>query len=319
MLRGIALKVASAFVFSLMSMSVKLQAEAFPIAQLVFFRSFFALAVLLFWLALLGQFPHALRTSRPFGHLTRSIIGSFGMFLGFASLALLPLADATALGFVAPLMTVALASVFLGESVRVYRWSAVAFGFLGVVVMLWEHLGVGAERAGGLGVGLALGGAACSAFATIVTRRLVTTEETGAIVFYFSLMTTIVGVFALTAAVIWRPEWPGATMMMAQAWIAPSFGGFAALAAIGMLGGVGQILTTQSFRYADASIIACFDYTSMIFAVALSLVVFGDAPTVHVLIGSAIVALAGLFVIWREHRLGVIAGQGREAGPQRPV
>ena len=57
----------------------------------------------------------------------------------------------------------------------------------------------------------------------------------------------------------------------------------------------------------------------MIFAVALSLVVFGDAPTVHVLIGSAIVALAGLFEIWREHRLGVIAGQGREAGPQRPV
>lgn len=317
MLRGIALKVASAFAFSLMAMTVKLAAAGYPIAQLVFFRSFFALGVLLFWLAVRGEFPRALVTHKPLGHLARSAIGSFGMFFGFASLALLPLADATALGFVAPLLTVALAAIFLGETVRIYRWSAVVFGFAGVLVMLWERLG--ASAGGGAGVAAALTGASCAAFATILTRRLVRTEQTGAIVFYFSLMTTLAGLAALTAAAVWRPDWPGAAVMLAQRWVAPSFGGFATLGAVGVLGGMGQILMTQSFRYADASIIACFDYTSMIFAVAISLIVFGEAPTLYVLAGSAIVAAAGLFVIWRERQLGLIQTQGREAGPQRPV
>lgn len=316
MLRGIALKVASAFAFSLMATTAKLESDAYPVVQIVFFRSFFALVVLLFWLAVRGEFPRALSTRRPLGHLARSMIGSVGMFFGFLSLALLPLAEATALGFVAPLITVALASLLLGETVRIYRWSAVAVGFAGVVVMLWERLGGGA---GGAGVAAGFVAATAAAFATILTRSLVRSEQTGAIVFYFSLMTTALSLAALTAAATWRPDWPGAALITSQAWRAPSFGAFAAMAAVGVFGGVGQILMTQSFRYADASIIACFDYTSMIFAVALSLAVFGQQPSALVLIGSTIVAGAGLFVIWREHKLGMIAGQGREAGPQRPL
>jgi drug/metabolite transporter (DMT)-like permease len=319
MLRGILFKIASTFVFVIMSTGVKLVSADYPVAQVVFFRSLFALVVLIFWLALRGEFPRALSTRRPFGHLTRSLIGSSGMFFSFLSLALLPIADATAFSFAAPLMTVALASIFLGESVRVYRWSAVAIGLVGVLVMLSEHLDVGGAAGNAAGVGAALLAATSAAFATIQTRRLVTTEQTGAIVFYFSLMTTILSALALVAAAVWRPEWPGGATVLSQAWRAPSFAGFMALAAIGALGGIGQILMTQSFRYADASIIACFDYTSMIFAIVVSLLVFHETPTARVLIGGAIVAGAGLFVIWREHRLGVIARQGREAGPTRAL
>lgn len=317
-MKGVALKLASAFAFSLMSTGVKLQAGAFPIAQLVFFRSLFALALLVAWLAARGEFPGALRTRRAGGHLLRSLIGSAGMFLSFLSLALLPLADATAIGYAAPLITVALAALLLGEQVRVYRWMAVAVGFAGVVVMLSDHLG---EASGGaqLGVTAALIGAVAAGLATIQTRRLVGTEQTGAIVFYFSLTTTLMGALALGLAALWRPDWPLAAAMIGQRWVAPDFGGFLGLALLGALGGLGQIFMTQSYRYADASIIACFDYTSMIFAAALSLVVFDVAPSARILAGAAIVAAAGLFVIWRERRLGVISAKTREAGPGRSV
>jgi drug/metabolite transporter (DMT)-like permease len=322
MLKGVSLKLASAFSFSLMSLMVKLQAGAYPIAQLVFFRSLFAMGVLIFWLAVRGEFPRALATRRPFGHLLRSVIGSCGMFFGFLALSLLPLADATAFSFAAPLMTVALAALFLGEEVRVYRWTAVAVGLVGVLVMLWDHLdlaGATSDKTGAIGVASALGGATAAALATIQTRRLVATEQTGAIVFYFSLMTTILSALAMATAALWRPEWPGAAFWATQVWVPPSFSGFWGMVAIGVLGGAGQILMTQSFRYADASIIACFDYTSMIFAVALARLVFGETPSAPIVVGALIVAGAGLFVIWRERQLGVIAKQGREAGPTRQV
>lgn len=318
MLKGIAFKLASAFAFSLMSTTVKLESGAFSIAQLVFFRSLFAMGLLVVWLAVRGEFPAALHTKRPGGHLLRSLIGSAGMFLSFFSLALLPLADATAIGYAAPLITVALAALLLGEQVRIFRWMAVFVGFGGVIVMLSDHYG-GAETGSQLGVMAAMAGAVTSAFATIQTRRLVGTEQTGAIVFYFSLTTTMMGALALTAAAAWKADWPLAQLMISQRWVAPDWSAFLWLAFIGVLGGFGQIFMTQSYRYADASIIACFDYMSMIFAASLSLLVFDVAPSARILTGAAIVAGAGLFVIWREHQLGVISRKAREAAPQRSV
>jgi drug/metabolite transporter (DMT)-like permease len=88
-------------------------------------------------------------------------------------------------------------------------------------------------------------------------------------------------------------------------WIAPSVKEFAALAAIGLLGGTGHILLTESYRYAAASVVAPFDYTSMIWALVLGYTMFGEMPTVMIGLGSAIIAGAGLFVIWREHQLAL--------------
>ncbi len=318
MARGILLKLLSMFGFSLVSVFVKLSHGGYPIGELVFFRSFFALAVLIGWLAMQGAFPTAIFTRDPVGHFLRGLIGVWGMVFSFISLGLLPLADATAIGYASPLIVVVLAALLLGEQVRIYRWSAVAAGFLGVMVMLWEHLGAdtgtsatmtsfGVTR-GTLGSMTAIIGAACAAGAAIQTRRLTLSEGTGAIVFYFSGLTTIFGALFCLAAGLWPSFLPGADFMLAQQWVTPDWHDAIVLVMLGVAGGFAQIFMTESFRHADASIIACFDYTSMIWAVMFGLLIFGEQVSPYILIGGSIVVLSGMFVIWRERMRSAIAG-----------
>jgi drug/metabolite transporter (DMT)-like permease len=230
------------------------------------------------------------------------------MFAGFVALANLPLSDAIAIGYAAPLITVVLAWLLLRETVRPYRWAAVAAGFAGVLIMLYPNLrgswaGPAVLSGSALGAAAALFGAFCSAGATIQVRHLTKTERTGAIVLYFSLLTTALGLLTI-----------------AFGWTVPNGRELALLIGIGVLGGIGQILLTQSFRYADASLVAPFDYSTMIWALPIGWALFGQWPDRYVAIGGAIVAAAGLFVIWRERRLGRFAPpaeDGREDG--RPV
>ena len=304
MLKGILMRIAAALAFAIMASVAKLTNGGYPIGQIVFFRSLFALAVLVAWLRLRGDFPRAIHTHRPFGHLVRGLAGTVGMFSYFLAVALLPLPDVTAIGYLAPLLVVALAALVLGETVRIYRWSAVAIGFVGVLVMVGEHLGEGSgSRVGALA---AVSTAVFAAIATIQTRRLALSEPTGAIVFYFSALTTFFGFVLMTIGFVAPPDVPLSGFLNGQRWVTPGFGDLGMLVAIGLLGGIGQILLTECVRYAEASVIAPFDYTSMIWAVALGFFVFGEKPTPAILTGSAIVIAAGLFVLWREHTLGLI-------------
>ena len=125
MLRGIVLKIAATFAFAAMSAIIKSVSVRFPVGEVVLFRSIFAMATLVVWLARRGEFPHALSTRRKLGHIGRSIAGSGGMFANFIALSLLPLADATAFTFATPLLVVPMAAMTLGETVRPYRWAAV--------------------------------------------------------------------------------------------------------------------------------------------------------------------------------------------------
>lgn len=306
-LTGIFLKVLSALAFTLMSATVKLVSARYPVGELIFCRSFFALIPLLIWLWWREELPSALRTTNLKGHLRRGVVGSMGMFCGFSALALLPLPDAVAIGYAAPLIVVILAAVVLKEQVRMYRWSAVVVGFMGVLIMLSPHfdpagLARGFQPGPTLGACLALLGACCSAGATIEIRRLTSTEMTGAIVFYFMILTTILGL--MTAVFGWQmPDGKDALLLVT----------------IGILGGLGQILMTQSYRYADASLIAPFEYTTMIWAVAVGWLLFGELPVMAIVIGSAIVILAGIFVIWREQQLGLLKRATREAGPKQSL
>lgn len=304
MLKGIGFKVASAFTFALMSSIVKSMSSGYPIGQIVFFRSLFALATLVAWLRMRGDFPRAIYTKRPFGHLLRGLAGSGGMFCSFLSIALLPLPDATAISYLTPLLVVALAALMLGETVRVYRWSAVAIGFVGVLVMVGEHLGEGSGSK--VGAFCALAAAGFAALATVQTRRLALSEPTGAIVFYFSALTTFFGFVLMTIGYVWPAGTPLSAFLDGQKWLTPGVADLGLLVVIGLLGGCGQILMTECVRYADASVIAPFDYTSMVWAVALGFLVFGEKPTIPILAGSTIVISASLFVLWREHRLGLI-------------
>src|SRR5436305_9974161 len=141
-LKAVLLKLTSALMFSVMSAFVRYVSDVTPVGQIVFCRSFFAIIPVMLIYAWRRERAAAFRTSRPFGHFGRGAISVAGMFFNFAALARLPIVDVTTITFASPLITVALSAWILKERVRVYRWSAVAIGFVGVVVMLWPHLDV---------------------------------------------------------------------------------------------------------------------------------------------------------------------------------
>ena len=291
--KAIAAKLISLVLFVIMSAMVRYVSETVPLGQVVFLRSACAVLPVVIIYAWRHELTAAVVTRRPLGHLGRGLISVCGMFLNFAALARLPLVDATAISFAAPLMTVAFAAIFLGERVRIYRWSAVAVGFVGVLVMLWPYLDFrqfsaeGAAAASAtIGAACALLGAVTNAGSVVQTRRLTETETTSSIVFYFSLSCAVAGLATLPFG-----------------WVMPTLPVLAALISIGILGGLAHIILTSSYRYAPASLVAPLDYSSMIWAFLLGYAMFGEVPTVYIFVGGSIVTASGIFVIWRERQL----------------
>ncbi|MEM8793130.1 MAG: DMT family transporter [Pseudomonadota bacterium] len=292
-IRGIALKVTAVALFAVMVACVKAARESVPAGETVFFRSFIALLPVMLWAWVAGELRQAVFTSNIKGHAWRGVVGATAMVLSFSALGLLPLPEVTAIGFSAPLMTTVMAVFLLGETVRIYRWSAVVIGFCGVMVMIWPRLGgtggeVTAEE--GFGVLVALAAAFMMAFAVITVRLLARTEHTMAIVFYFHVCCSL----AALVTVPWG-------------WVWPDLATWGLLIGAGLFGGLGQIVLTHSYRHADASTIAPFDYTMMLFALATGWFLFDEVPTAPVLTGAAIVIAAGLYILMRERRLGLSA------------
>jgi drug/metabolite transporter (DMT)-like permease len=299
---AIVFKLISALLFALMSALVRWLGDVAPVGQMVFFRSAFAIVPVVIVYAWRNEL--VLRTSRPLGHLGRGSISICGMSSNFASLTRLPLVEVTAIQFASPLITVALAAIILKERVRIYRWSAVVVGFLGVIVMLAPHLSSGvligaAASAAAVGAVFALVSVFCNAATIIQTRRLTQTETTSSIVFYFSLICALAGL----------ATWPFV------GWHAPTMLELAALVSTGLLGGLAHIFLTESYRYASASLLAPFDYTAMLWAFILGWLMFDEIPGLPVYIGSVIVTGAGLYVIWRERQLGLTRKREVESAP----
>ena len=299
-LRGIAFKVVSVIVFITMASLIKATAPNVPSGEAVFFRSFFAMPVIVLWLAMRRELATGFRASHPMGHVWRGLVGTIAMGLGFAGLGYLPLPEVTAISYTAPLLTVIFAAMFLGEQVRAFRISCVALGLVGVLIVVWPRLSItSGEKAGqaeAFGAILVLGGAVFAALAQVFVRKLVMTEKTPAIVFYFSLTATILSLATLPFG-----------------WVVPTPKEAALLVSAGLLGGVGQIFLTSSYREADASLVAPFDYASMIFALGIGYFVFAEVPTKTMLIGAAVVVTAGCLIIWRERQLGLERAKQRKA------
>jgi drug/metabolite transporter (DMT)-like permease len=305
--KAIGFKLISALLFAAMSGLVRQLADVAPIGQMVFFRSAFAILPVVVIYAIRGELRSAVRTSRPLGQLGRGMLSVFGMFSNFSALARLPLADVTAISFASPLITVALAAIILKEHVRIFRWSAVLAGFAGVIVMLVpqfdvsRYAGAGVVTVAAVGSLFAMMSAVCNAGTVIQTRRLTQSETTSSIVFYFSIVCALAGALTLPFA-----------------WHSPTQSEWVALIALGVLGGIAHIFLTESYRYATASVVAPFDYSSMLWALLLGYWLFGELPSALVYVGATIVAGAGLFVIWRERQLGL--QRAREAeGPPIPA
>jgi drug/metabolite transporter (DMT)-like permease len=302
-LRGILLKLGSVLVFIAMASLIKAVSDRVPPGQAVFFRSVFAMPVIVVWLALRQELRGGFAVADPMGHVWRGVVGTIAMGLGFAGLAFLPLPEVTAIGYAAPLLTVVFAAMFLGEDVRLFRISAVALGMVGVLIVLSPRLtlvsGEAVRATEALGAMLVLGGAVFAALAQVFVRKLVNTERTSAIVFWFSA----------TASVL-------ALVTLPFGWVWPTAREAALLVGCGLLGGLGQILLTSAYRNADASLVAPFDYASMLFAIAIGYWVFGEVPTATVLAGAALIVTAGILIIWRERRLGI--ERKRQRGAMTP-
>jgi drug/metabolite transporter (DMT)-like permease len=289
--KAVSLKIASTMMFALMSAQGRYLGSSFPVGEIVFFRGLFALIPIVIIFGYQGELRGALKTNRLSAHFIRGLFSVCGTFCTFGALARLPIADVTAIAFIAPLITVIFAALFLKEQVHAYRWSAVAVGFGGVILMLSPYLGNHAALTTSMIIGLAfaLTNAVSSGGATIQIRRLTATETSSAIVIFMTLI--VMGVSLVTAPFGWRLPATGTEL--------------AILAGIGIAGGLGQMLFTDSYRHAPASFLAPFDYTSMLWAFLLGFWIFGEVPTRYVVGGAVIVAGAGIFVILRERALGL--------------
>lgn len=296
--RAILLKLTSVTVFVIMASLIKAASVEVPPGEAVFFRSIFAIPVIALWLRTLGEFPTGLRTRRPLSHLLRGLAGTGAMGLGFAGLGLLPLPEATAIGYAAPVLVVLLAAAVLGERLRLFRMSAVLLGLFGVMIIAWPRLtmlqGGTADAAQALGAALVLAGAFCAATAQILVRGMVTKETTASIVFYFSISAACLSLLTL--------PW---------GWVEPTPRTLAMLIGAGLLGGGGQILLTSSYRFAEVSVIAPFEYASMLLAILSGYLFFAEVPDSRTLLGAVLVISAGVIIIWRERQLGLVRGRAR--------
>lgn len=255
---GIGLRILSGILFTGMIICVKAVSNSVPLGQTVFFRSFFALIPLIVFLAIRREFPSGLRTKRPLGHLVRSTFGAAAMFTSFACVGLLPLGEALLLAQLAPVLTAIAAVVFLSERLTLWRLAGLGLGLCGVLVL------IGPDRGGGmldasrvLGIAFGLLTALLTAFALIMVRSLNRTESPGAIALYFVVAAMIGGLVTLPLG--WAPlDVPSLSQLV----LAGLFGGFA------------HIALTLSFRFAEASRLAPFEYIALLWPILADLLIF---------------------------------------------
>lgn len=291
---GIFLKSAAVLLFVVMTMCIK-SAGDLHAGQLLFFRSLFGMIPLFLILSFRGKILEGIKTDNPLGHAGRGLVGVLSMGLTFYAISVLPLANAILLGYAMPLFVVLFGALAFHERVGRMQWVSVVLGFAGVVVISWPDLSLASAGDGDslrtFGVIAALVGAVLAAWAMLLVKQLVRTEASTTVVVWFSIFSTL---FSGLTFLGWRPM---------------SATGVGLLLLAGIIGGLAQILMTESYRHADASIIAPFEYTSIIYSIILGFIVFGDVPTIYVLIGGGIVLSAGVIM-----GLSELAGR-RGAGP----
>jgi drug/metabolite transporter (DMT)-like permease len=266
-LGGIGLRLAATFLFMVMTLFVRLASSEAPVGQIVFHRSAWALLPIVLYLMWQGQFPAALATRRPVGHVRRSLYGCVAMFFSFVSVAHLPLALAAALGFLAPLLAVPVAAVALRERPGWLVWLAAVGGFGGVLLMLAPAFrGPSLEAGTVIGVAAGLAMAATTVAAKVEIKRLTATEAPGTIAFYFALVCGACGLATLP------------------------FGGFA------------HICMTEAIARAPVSTLVPFEYTAMIWALLFDLLVFALLPAPLSLLGAVVIVAAAATVAFGERK-----------------
>ena len=275
--RGIAYMVASTALFAAINAIVKLELARYPVGEVAFYRSLFALvtvAVMILPRAGIAVF----RTQRYLGHLQRGISQFGSMTCMFFAFSLMSLGSAVAISFAAPLFTTLLSIVILKERVRLHRWSALIVGFIGVIIV--TEPGAGTFN---LGAFFALANAVLSSSVAIAIRRMSVTESTETLTVYQMLVITVCTLLLLPFG--FKP---------------PSWTDAAALAVAGIGNGIAQFWWTRSLSLAPPSAVVPFNYLSLVWATLLGFAIWGDVPTPHLIVGAFVVVLSGLYILWRE-------------------
>lgn len=289
---GITLRILSGLLGAGMFICIKAVSDVVPLGEIVFFRSFFAFIPLLIFLWARSEFPHGLATKRPLDHLLRSGFGALSMFLAFAAIARLNLAEAILIAQLSPVLLVIAAVFFLSERITLWRVGGLTLGFAGVIALVWPDLMAGEpseERLVGYMFGIA--SAAFSAFALIMVRSLNKTESPGAIALYFVLVSAA-----------------GALFTIPWGWVMPSGSMVVLLVFAGLFGGFAHIAMTLAFRYAEASRLAPFEYLALLWPLAADLLIFKLPLSTSFFLAAPLV-LAGA---------GLAAAEGRQKRLKAP-
>jgi drug/metabolite transporter (DMT)-like permease len=286
--------------FSLNDLAIKSLSGGYPLHQITLIRAILALIVTLAVIMPLTGGWRQIRTTRPGLHLIRSgfILASNLAF--YAAVAALPLAEATAIFFVSPLLLALFAMAFLGERVGPWRWGAILAGLAGVALVIRPGSAAFAPVAL-----LPLLAAACYAASSTMTRRLGLRESAATLAFYiqftFLTFSTVVGLTIGDG----RLDLPGhgaSLAFLTRAWIVPPMADWPMLALAGVGSAMGGLLISQAYRLCEAALVAPFEYAALPMAILWGFVVFGDFPDAIAWVGIALILAAGLTMVWRETR-----------------
>lgn len=277
--RGAIWMIGAGFCFAAMNAIIRVLSTEIHPFEVAFLRNLGGLAFMLPWL-LRTRF-RGLRTSNQRLYLGRSFISVLSMLTWFTALAIMPLAEAVALSFTAPLFATICAVIILGEVVRARRWTALAFGFLGAMIIVRPGL----EAVTWAQV-LVLLSCVFAALSTILTKQLTRTESTNAIVTYMTIYAMPISL--VPALFVW--SMPSATMWL---WVA----------ALGLSGTLGHQMVTRAFAVADASALAPYDFVRLPFVALIAWLAFAEAPDAWTWVGAAVIACASAYIAHREATL----------------
>jgi len=286
-LKGILWMLTGAVFMSAMHTSIRHASADIHPFEIAFFRNVFAFLVVLPWLIRLGWAP--LRTKRLGLLVVRGGLNTACMAAFFFALSITPLAEAAALSFTSGIYAALMAIFVFNEKVGLKRWSAIFLGFIGVFVVLrpgFETIGLGQM----LILGSALGWGVCM----IIIKTLGRTESALTITAYMSL---VMAPLSLVPALF--------------VWIWPSWEQLAWMAAIGILGGIGQYAMTEALRRAPTHVVTPIDFTRLLFISLFAYVAFGEVPDIYVWIGGMMIFSGVAFIAYREH----VARQARTQPP----
>lgn len=267
---------AAAFCFAGMNVIIRQLSEDMHPFEVVFFRNLAGFAFMLPWLVRTGT--SALRTDHTRYYLGRSFMGFLSMLLWFSALALMPLAEATALSFTSPLFATIFAVLLLHEVVRARRWSATVIGFVGAMIILRPGM-----ASLGLAHWLVLASSALGGLNAILIKQLTRTENANAIVTYMTLY--IIPMSLIPALFVW-------TMPPPHTWLL--------IALLGFIATLGHQAMTRAFAATDTTIVMSFDYARLPFVAIIAWFAFGEVPDVWTWIGAAVIVGASTYIAHRE-------------------